>query len=513
MNEQQINELIYQQVAAALRQPLPPSVLEDLQKAWTQPASATSGLNAYDLEKPAKLLYPVLTPLRNEIPRIADGVGTAVNWRAITGINTTRINAGVSQGNRGAVITSSTADYTAAYKGIGQEDYVTFEADYAARSFDDVRARAVQGLLNSVMIAEEYTDLGGNGAAVALGQPNAPAASQSTGGSIADATYNVIVMAVTLDGWYQAGSPSEGALAGTAGVPPATTSRTNADATSDTINGGCSIKSNPTGITVSAGSGAASILVSTTVVAGAVGYIWFVGTAASEKSCWFSFCNSAKITALNGTGVATTNYTADRAKNALVYDGLLYQAWQSGSGSIVVNQATGTPGTGTPLTSDGAGGIVEIDSVLRQLWDTYRLNPDVVWISSREAQNTNKKVIAGGSAPLFRFLVDGTVKDQSVIGGSMVGNYFNKFGMGGGKLLKLQIHPFMPPGTMLFQTKTLPYKLSNVSNIIQKKLRRDYYQLEWPQRTRKYEYGVYCDGVLQNYFPPAFAILTNIADG
>ena len=34
--------------------------------------------------------------------------------------------------------------------------------------------------------------------------------------------------------------------------------------------------------------------------------------------------------------------------------------------------------------------------------------------------------------------------------------------------------------------------------------------IEWPLRTRKYEYGVYADELLQNYFPPAFGILKNI---
>jgi hypothetical protein len=43
--------------------------------------------------------------------------------------------------------------------------------------------------------------------------------------------------------------------------------------------------------------------------------------------------------------------------------------------------------------------------------------------------------------------------------------------------------------------------------------RRDYYQIEWPVKARRYEYGVYFDGVLQNYFPPAFGILTNIGNG
>ena len=42
---------------------------------------------------------------------------------------------------------------------------------------------------------------------------------------------------------------------------------------------------------------------------------------------------------------------------------------------------------------------------------------------------------------------------------------------------------------------------------------RDYYQIEWPIRKRQYEYGIYCNEVLQHYFPPALGILFNIANG
>jgi hypothetical protein len=49
--------------------------------------------------------------------------------------------------------------------------------------------------------------------------------------------------------------------------------------------------------------------------------------------------------------------------------------------------------------------------------------------------------------------------------------------------------------------------------VLQIKTRRDYYQLEWPLHARRYEYGVYTDEVLQNYFPPAFGMITNIANG
>lgn len=40
---------------------------------------------------------------------------------------------------------------------------------------------------------------------------------------------------------------------------------------------------------------------------------------------------------------------------------------------------------------------------------------------------------------------------------------------------------------------------------------RGYYQTEWPCRTRAYEYGVYTDQVLQNFFMPGMYVLTNLS--
>ena len=71
----------------------------------------------------------------------------------------------------------------------------------------------------------------------------------------------------------------------------------------------------------------------------------------------------------------------------------------------------------------------------------------------------------------------------------------------------------MPPGTIMFWTDNIPYKLSGVTDIVRMRLRRAYYQMEWPVTRRRYEYGAYCDGVLQNFFPPAFGLLSNIGPG
>ena len=71
----------------------------------------------------------------------------------------------------------------------------------------------------------------------------------------------------------------------------------------------------------------------------------------------------------------------------------------------------------------------------------------------------------------------------------------------------------MPAGTILFDTRTVPYPLSGVGNLVQVKTRREYQAVDWPVTTRRYEAGVYADEVLQHFFPTALGIITNIGNG
>jgi hypothetical protein len=48
--------------------------------------STGTGLVAFDLQAPAKNLYPFVTPIRNVIPRVGGGTGTATNWRQVTAL-------------------------------------------------------------------------------------------------------------------------------------------------------------------------------------------------------------------------------------------------------------------------------------------------------------------------------------------------------------------------------------------------------------------------------------------
>ncbi|MCW2283366.1 hypothetical protein M2323_001220 [Rhodoblastus acidophilus] len=468
---------------------------------FAESASATTGLTYYDLEAGAKLLFPVLTPLRNSIPRVSGKGGVQAAWRAITSVNSAGLRIGVSGGNRGGVAAMTTKDYIANYKGLGIETSVDFEAQYAGQGFDDLRALAAQTGLEALMIGEEAMILGGNGS-LALGTTGTPTlAAATTGGSLATSTLSVIAVALTHEGLINAS---------VSGGIQAQITRTNADGSSDSFGGGAARKSANATVSVTGPTGA--VTASVTVKSGAAGYAWFWGAAGSELLGAITTINSVVITATaTGTQTAASLPAADWSVNALAFDGLLTQAFTTGSGSLIVTQPDGVAGTGTPLTADGAGGIVEIENVLKSNWDNFRLSPDEVWVSSQEAMNISKKVLSAGSNAAQRFLFD--ARNDAFAGGVMATTYKNKYSMAGAKSLDIKIHPNMPAGTMLFLTRQLPYPLANVGNVIQMRTRQDYYQIEWPLRARRYEYGVYADEVLQHYFPPSISVITNIGNG
>jgi hypothetical protein len=492
-------------VTAATVQLIKASQQENLGKAWTQSGTATSGITEYDLEAGAKLLFPVITPLLKRIPRVSGKGGIQANWRGITAINSAGISAGVGQGNRGGITTTTTKDYIAAYRTLGYDDNVSFEADLAAAGFDDLRSINVTNLLKSIMIGEERTVLGGN-SSLALGTTPTPTlVGSTTGGTLAAQTWSVVCVALAFDGYRNAGGA--GSLSGVVGA----VTRTNADSSTDTYGGGAAQKSAAATATTTGSTG--SIAATVAAVRGAVGYAWYWGTSGSEALGAVTSINSVSITAA-ATGTQTITaaaLTADNSQNTLVYDGLLTQIGTAANNSYYTAMPTGTAGTGTPLTSDSAGGIVEIDVALKAFWDNYRLTPTDIYVSSQEMTNISKKVLSASSTSAQRFVFN---SEQGVLaGGTMVRSYLNKYAMDGAAEIPIRLHPEMPAGTIMFFCDTLPYPLSNVSNVLQIRTRRDYYQIEYPLRSRKYEYGVYVDSVLQNYFPPAFGMISNIANG
>lgn len=475
--------------------------------------SQALGLVAYDLEAGAKLLFPVITPLRNRIPREGGGIGTATHWKSVLGINTANFSAGVEEGKRGGVISISEQDNVASFAGLGYENNVSFEAQYAGRTFEDARALAVQTGLWSLMIGEELNILGGfsgsNG--LALGITPTPVATLLTGvGAMSAGATKVFCVALTMQALLNIGT---GIVGSGVTLPGPTVSRPNADNTS-TVTGAGTAQVSVGSNTVTTTGGNLGVSAHVAVVKGAMGYAWFAtGNNTAAATALLNSVTTINSVSMLADGAGASNaatFSSDGSKDTTVFDGVITQAL-AGTG-LFQSQATGTDGTGTGLTADGAAGIVEIDADLKSFWDTRRLSPSRILLSSQEVSNINKKVVNNGGAPLLRYNMDAGGGHVDITAAQAVGNYLNKFSMAGGQLVKLELHPNMPAGTILYMTERLPYPLPRVTNILQMKTRQEYYQIEWPLRTRLYEYGVYVDEVLQMYAPFAFGIRNNIGN-
>jgi hypothetical protein len=521
---------ITQETYALMKQALgAPS--DDISKA----ISTGTGLVAYDLQAPAKNLYPFITPLRNVIPRVGGGTGTATNWRQVNAIIGSGFDAmgWVPEGQRSGQMSYSTSNKSATYVTIGEEDAATYEAISAGVHFEDIQARMTFRLLQKMMLKEEMAILGGNAGAaaggVSLGTPTAPTASAVAlvSSTLTSGTYYAQVVALTLEGFQNAGGTPLNVAAGTANsavtaasAVPTTRNVTGADGKAYLLSGGSSNAS-----LISAGqatvSGTSALGLTCPAIQGAVAYAWFVGTVNTPGAPTLqaiTTINSVVISAplVAGTQAASA-VTADNSGNAsYAYNGLLTAAFAAGSNAYISSLATGVAGTGTFLTSSGRGSINEIDQMFQTMWNNFELSPTVLYVNAQELKNMTTKVLSNASGPLLRYdkSADGGGEYQLTASG-VISWYYNPFALNGGLRIPVRIHPRVPPGTIIGWAENLPiqYQSNEVPNVAEVKTRQDYYQIDWPIVTRQRQVGVYAESVLAIYAPFAMGVLTNIGNG
>lgn len=475
--------------------------------------NVSTGLTYYDLRAPALNLFPTVTPLRNAIARKQrPNPGDAAHWKAVLATTGSGISSmgWVPERRRAASMSYTTQAMSLSYATLGEEDSLSDEAKAAAMGFEDEDALVQLRLMLKFFQKEEAAILGGNNS-LSLSTPNAPTLSASgSGATLPAATYSVIVVALTQEG-YRAASL-------TSGVVQSQTITGN-DGQTFVLNGGSSNKSGNTTQAVSLGQ---TLFASTPVVNGAVAYAWYVGTAGSEKLEAITNINSAAFSApLAGTGQAATAITANCSKNAgVAFDGLLTTAFNNaGANAYVQALATGTAGTGTALTSSGAGGVNEIDTMFKSMWDQYRISPSVLYVNSQELRNiTNKVLNGGGAAPLLRYQVEADqngVAEYKLTAAGTIAYYFNPYTADGGARIPVKIHPDLAPGTIIGWAESLPpWYVSNETPAVAEVLtRRDVYTEDWTRTTRAQYYGVYSQEALAVYAPFSMGVLTNIANG
>ena len=494
--------------------------------------SQATNLLWYDLKPIVQMLYPYreLIPRISRLPRVAADGGNAYHWKRITGININGASSGVSEGNRGARVAIQEQDMVAAYKTLGYESSVTFEARLGARNLSpEALGISVQSALRSLMIDEEKILINGD-ANLPLGQTPTPllAAGAVVGltGSFSSGT--VYVVAVALTGMGFLGYSSYNSATNLGGVLGQVT-KVNADSSTDTYGGGSAQPSAEASI---ATSGTQCVTATCAIVNGAMAYAWFVGNASgAEYLAGLTPSNQVILTkyplATNqpiGNLKVGASYT-DNSVDTLIPDGIFTQVFGSimgpspgqvmatnpvlpggitfsPGGSIIYQMASGNTG----LTLDGSN-FYEIDQVLRAAYDQYKIGFDRILISAADVLDSFGAMLGQAStANGFRLWFDADKETGRIVAGRRVTSYLNKFF---NNTLDVEVHPYVPPGTILFWSDRSPYELSGVANLLEARVRQDYYQIQWPWRTRRYEYGVYADEVFSCYFTPAFAAIVN----
>lgn len=465
--------------------------------------TTANGLVAYDLQAPAKNLYPVITILAKRIPRVPGKGGTATNWRQVNSITGSGWDSSgwVPEGQRAGAMSIATSNKAAAYATLGEEGALTFEAQSAAKGFEDERARTSIRVLQKAMLKEEAAILGGN-ASLALGTANTPTLSAAgSGGTLPAATYSVIVVGLTLEGYLN--SSLSGGVATSKTV-------TGQDGQTFTLSGGSGNKSSNATQAVTLGQ---NLTASVVAKNGELAWAWFVGTAGSETLQAITTVPTATFSAPLATGnQAATAVSADNSLNAnTAFDGLLTTAFNSGVSYV-------KQFNGATLTASGRGTVSEIDAMLKALWDQYRVSPSILLVNSQEQLNITNKVLQGGSsgspAPLLRQNV--TIgADGQISAGQVVSHYYNPFSLNGGHMIPIVLHPNVPPGTILAWAEDLPaqYQNNNVPNVAEMHIREDWRDIEWPLVTRSYQHGIYVQETLAVYAPFAMAVLSGIGNG
>ncbi len=473
--------------------------LEEFKKAQTNGLTSGTGIVGVDLADLISLV-PVNTPFRDMLARTGPSQGSTVaQWRALVDVNNQQPDPAVALDAAGGIAKLSERDVYAPYKPLAMGYTVTEDAIFLAKGYADAKAVAIFNALNQWKIGEDKKAIGAQN--FALARPAAPTlADVASGGSIPTATAVYVGVAARTGSGYFYGGNSRGNSA-----------------------------------TLTTGGGAGhSVTATVAAVRGAVAYDWFVS---ADGATWYYYStttiNKVTVTSLIvanqtvptlpdlSTTVPTFNAAADNGSaKPNDYNGLLATLAGDYGTNAIVTPGTGTSVSGATFTSlDGAaltlsgGGIAEIDQLLLAIYNTVRLSPDALMLSSQEAQNLSAKVLGSNSATTFMTLDDSGRTEA--VGSGYVGRYINR--AAAGQPVKLEVHPHLPPGTIIARTDRVPFPNSNISNVHEVRVLSDVH--EYVYGSDRTSGGPREDGETRslstyiNRAPVACGVIQNILNG
>lgn len=468
----------------------------EITKDWTpsNPVGGT-GLVPYDLEGPAKQLWPRDTWLRNTTPRVK-GQGNARKFKRILSITNAGVPGGAANlapffnsltatstyggtGNltlaRPQKINYTGSDNTVAYVELGFSDSVEWIAQFQGLGFDDLRALSHTAVLWAHLLGEERAMLygrgaSGNGYEGAVTAPSAPvsATGVATGGSIGAATYTVFVTANT--GFGETAASAGTATAALSGSTNVINVVLNAAEPTGTIN--------------------YNVYVST---AGAIGSAKFQGTFAGT---------SFTLTTFNAAGAVCAN--VDTSSQANGYDGFL-SVLSDPTLSGFLQRVNGK----FSITNPGS----EFDNALATMWTNNSADPDEIWLTGAARAELNQLMRIGGTSggnpvgAASGYRTNTITGDGSVTMSTTVTGYVNP---ATSKVLDVRAHRYMPAGAVLIRSTSLPIPSSNITAPSVAVNVQDYMAIDWPQIQMTYDVSTYQIGTLVHYAPSFSGLLLGV---
>jgi hypothetical protein len=455
--------------------------MQDIQKEISLTSPLSTSFAAFDLEAPAKMLTPRPTPLRNKIAR-KKGVGTSHRQKQILGYTGTGTGGigntwpGITQSStatfgsiayeRGPIISYAAQDLILPYNSYSLSDSVTFDANFSAMGYQDLRQLSSTSTLYATMLMEERMMLMARGTASgysgALAAPTGIVASSPAAGAgqtaLAAGLYYVYITA-------NAGISGSGF--------------------------GESIVSAVASETVASGD---VLGLSWSAVTGAIGYNIYVGTATGTANCKFQGTaqgTSAVIQgagtvgllgnnfALTTTGAAASRANADTSAYATGYDGILPTVLGANSGynnTINTTFSTSNPG-------------VEYQTVFYNLYNNVKADPDEILINGADRKQLSDS-IKNGSTANYRLNLTQT-ESGDYVGGATIGGLYNEIT---GKMVPLTVHPWLPQGVSPVLSYTLPIPDTEVSDVWANYMVQDYMGIQWPVTQFSYDFSTYFRG-------------------
>jgi hypothetical protein len=475
-------------------------VMADVGKDWSVTFPNSTGLVPYDLEAPAKLLVPRMTPLRNSIPR-TKGQGTGRQYKRILGwsnsgsggvadqmafMNSESVSTsfGPMSLRRGAKINYASDSKTVAYVEQGLSDMVTWKAQFAGQGFQDIRSLSQTALLWATMGAEERSLLyargaGGNGYLGAVASPTCTAAASGTGGTIPAATYGIKISSVAGGG--------ESVVA--------------------TVSGG---------LAVTLGQNIVITFTGGTEPAGALAYNVYVGPAGTETyQGTFSPITSGGTVTITLSAYATGGAAftaADTTFNANGYDGFLsvltdpnQTGYLKRVNSQIFNSATPSSSLGDKPWQDAFAALYGANTSAGNVGASGALagnkllaDPDEIWVDGNVRRQLGDFLKLTAASSAYRI----ALTEGDALGGARIGSVVNGIAnQVTGKMVDLEVHPYMVKGASVIRSRTLPVPDSEISATSQVVNVQDYMSVESPVVQFTYDQSTYMFGTLVHYAP------------